>query len=375
MRFDISGVLLTILLLAVAAVVPLRADDAESSSIFKEALKAFNDKDYVDAAELFAKAENKADSVDLKLKAALREVESYRKAGYRGKEFDAIEKVIRRYPGHIDYKKLVDREFALGDAYFHGYADPAFWSLRFIPFLTDKDRMFEIYEAALKHAPFAPAGATARLRLAVRCLKADKNDKALTLLKEIIRIYPDTEAARYAMLELGNAFSEMSLAGDGDGKHFDEAMSIFKEFKEKYPNLSENEWVKHSEAKARNAYAQRLHNIAAFYHREGRDEPAAAYLMEVMSAISMYDVAPVFNETLLERKYTRDSESMAMLELIDDSRVYNLHLVISVGGLSNITMNAYSSNKVPTMSDFDAVKESALTAINNLIDEYEAIPR
>jgi len=282
MRFDISGVLLIILLLAVAAVVPLRADDAESSSIFKEALKAFNDKDYVDAAELFAKAENKADSVDLKLKAALREVESYRKAGYRGKEFDAIEKVIRRYPGHIDYKKLVDREFALGDAYFHGYADPAFWSLRFIPFLTDKDRMFEIYEAALKHAPFAPAGATARLRLAVRCLKADKNDKALTLLKEIIRIYPDTEAARYAMLELGNAFSEMSLAGDGDGKHFDEAMSIFKEFKEKYPNLSENEWVKHSEAKARNAYAQRLHNIAAFYHREGRDEPAAAYLMEVM---------------------------------------------------------------------------------------------
>lgn len=282
MRFDISGVLLTILLLAVAAVVPLCADDAESSSIFKEALKAFNDKDYVDAAELFAKAENKADSVDLKLKAALREVESYRKAGYRGKEFDAIEKVIRRYPGHIDYKKLVDREFALGDAYFHGYADPAFWSLRFIPFLTDKDRMFEIYEAALKHAPFAPAGATARLRLAVRCLKADKNDKALTLLKEIIRIYPDTEAARYAMLELGNAFSEMSLAGDGDGKHFDEAMSIFKEFKEKYPNLSENEWVKHSEAKARNAYAQRLHNIAAFYHREGRDEPAAAYLMEVM---------------------------------------------------------------------------------------------
>ena len=281
MRANIFHVLLTTLLLA-AAVLPLRADDAESSAVFKEALKAFNDKDYVEAAELFAEAENKASSVELKFKAALREVESYRKAGYRGKEFDAIEKVIRRYPGHADFKQLVDREFALGDAYFHGYADPAFWSLRFIPFLTDKDRMFEIYEAALKHAPFAPAGADARLRLAVRCLKKNENDKALKLLKELIRIYPETEAARYAMLELGNAFSEMSLAGDGDGKHFDEAMNIFKEFKEKYPNLSENEWIKHSEARARNAYAQRLHNIAAFYHREGRDEPAAAYLMEVM---------------------------------------------------------------------------------------------
>ena len=271
--------LLAIMLFAGTAVY---ADNAESSAIFSEALKAFNAKDYIEAAELFAKAEHKADSVELKLKAALREVESYEKAGYRGKEFDAIEKIIRRYPTYIDYKALVDREYALGDAYFHGYADPAFWSLRFIPWLTDKDRMFEIYQAALKHAPFAPEGANARLRLAVRYIKNNELEKALKLLKEIIRIYPDTETERYAMLELGNAFSEMSLNGDGDGKHFDEAMNIFREFKTKYPQLTENEWIKHTEAKARNAYAKRLHNIAKFYHREGRDEPAAAYLLEVM---------------------------------------------------------------------------------------------
>ena len=99
-----------ILLLLTATVLiagTVYADDAESSVIFSEALKVFNDKDYVDAAELFAKAENKADSVELKLKAALREVESYRRAGYRGKEFDAIEKIIRRYPGYMDYKALV----------------------------------------------------------------------------------------------------------------------------------------------------------------------------------------------------------------------------------------------------------------------------
>lgn len=281
MRFNVFYWLIAVMFSA-GLILPLKANDAESSTIFSEALKEYNSKNYIDAAELFAKAEHKAESVELKLKAALREVESYRKSGYRGKEFDAIEKIIRRYPSYIDYKKLVDREYALGDAYFHGYADPAFWSLRFIPWLTDKDRMFEIYEAALKHAPFAPAGANARLRLAVRYLKAAKNDKALALLKEIIRIYPDTETARYAMLELGNAFSEMSLAGDGDGKHFDEAMSIFREFKEKYPHLTENEWVKQCENKARNAYARRLHNIAEFYHREGRNEPAAAYLMEVM---------------------------------------------------------------------------------------------
>ena len=164
---------LTAMLLLTGAVFSVKADDAESSAIFSEALKVFNNKDYVEAAEMFAEAELKAGSVELKLKAALREVDSYRKAGYRGKEFEAIEKIINRYPGYMDYKELVDREYALGDAYFHGYADPAFWSLRFIPWLTDKDRMFDIYEAALKHAPFAPAGANARLRLAVRCFLTD----------------------------------------------------------------------------------------------------------------------------------------------------------------------------------------------------------
>ncbi|MBR2358482.1 MAG: tetratricopeptide repeat protein [Lentisphaeria bacterium] len=258
------------------------ADDAESAKSFGAGLKAFNEKDYVDAAELFARAEQQADTLDLKLKAALREVESYRAAGYRGKEFDAIEKIIKRYPTQIDYSKLVDRQYAIGDAYFHGYADPAFWSLRFIPFLTDKDRMQEIYTAAIKNAPFAPGGANARLRLAVRALKAKENEKALKLLREIIRIYPETEAARYAMLEMGNALSEMSYAGDGDGKHFDEAMSVFREFRNKYPDLSENEWVNQCEVRARNAYARRLHNIAKFYHREGRDEPASTYLLEVI---------------------------------------------------------------------------------------------
>ena len=304
---------LILLLLTATAVFAgtVYADDAESSAIFSKALKEFNSKDYVDAAELFAEAENKADSVELKLKAALREVESYRRAGYRGKEFEAIEKIIRRYPGYMDYKALVDREYALGDAYFHGYADPAFWSLRFIPWLTDKDRMFEIYEAALKHAPFAPAGANARLRLAVRCLKQNKTDKALKLLKEIIRIYPETDAARYAMLELGNAFSEMSLAGDGDGKHFDEAMAIFREFKEKYPHLTENEWIKHTETKARNAYAKRLHNIAEFYHREGRDEPAAAYLTEVMRRFPDTQTAAESEKLLTELDKTYFPEKVA----------------------------------------------------------------
>ena len=260
----------------------LYADDAEAQANYKSGVEALQAQDYVEAAGHFAKAEFNAKSVDLKFQSAMREAESYRTAGYLGKEYETIEKIIKCYPTRIDYGQMVARELAIGDAYYHGYADPAFWSLRFIPWLTDRSRMEEVYKSAIKHAPFAPGGDTARLRLAVHYLKEGKNEEALKLLREIIRCYPKTEAARYAMLELGNALSEMSLTGDGDGKHFDEAISVFREFRNQYPDLSENEWVTISENAARSAYAKRLHSIAQFYHREGRDEPAEVYLLEVM---------------------------------------------------------------------------------------------
>ncbi len=266
-------------LLATGAAV---ADDAGAEVAFAAGVKAAENRAHIDAAKKFAEAELLADAPDLKLKAALQEADSYRAAGYRGKEFEALEKIIARYPTRVDYGALVDREFAIGDAYFNGYSDPAFWSLRFIPWLTDKSRMSEVYEAALKHAPFAKAGAEARLRLAVHYLKQAQNEKALKLLREIIRYYPGSEAGRYAMLELGNALCEMARSGDGDGRYFDEAMTVFQEFREKYPDLSENEWVNQCEIVARDAYAERLYNIAQFYSREGRNDPAETYLVEVL---------------------------------------------------------------------------------------------
>lgn len=299
-KYSVCRLLLMLAMLCGMTAFQLRGDDAEASAAFQKALEELNKQDYIDAAEYFAEAEQLADSVDLKFRAAMREADSYRSAGYRSKEFDALEKIIRRYPTRVGISELVDREYAIGDAYFHGYRDPAFWSLRFIPWLTDRNRMAEVYEAALKHAPFAPAGANARLRLAVHYLEKGENEKALKLLREVIRCYPGTETARFAMLELGNALSQMALSGDGDGKHFDEAMSVFRTFRSQYPGVSENEWVTQCENNARSAYAKRLYNIAEFYHREGRNDPAEVYLLEVMRRFPDTNAA-VASEKLLTR--------------------------------------------------------------------------
>ena len=82
------------------------------------------------------------------------------------REFKAIEKLLTLYPEYADFGPLIDREFELGELYFQGKREPAFWALRFIPWLTDEDHAEEIFKRALARAPFAKFGAKAHLRLA-----------------------------------------------------------------------------------------------------------------------------------------------------------------------------------------------------------------
>ncbi len=276
------------------------ADDNEAGAAFDAGLRANEAGDHIAAAKEFAKAGLLADAPDLKLRAFLREADSYQAAGYRGKEFDVLEKVINQYPTKIEFGKLVDREFDIGDAYYAGYSDPAFWSLRFIPWLTDKSRMPEVYEAALKHAPFSKRGGDARLRLAVYYLKKNDNDKALKLLREVIQYYPESDACRYAFLELGNALFEMSKNGDGDSRYFEDAMAVFNEFREKYPKLSENEWINRCIVAAEDVCAERLYGIAHYYSRNGKNAPAEIYLLEVLRKFPNSTAAPKSEALLTE---------------------------------------------------------------------------
>lgn len=324
MRIEVKNCLLAAALLL--SVESLRADDPEAAAFMEKGLRYEADGKHTDAAGAFRGAEIVAETTDLKLRAGKRVAESYRKAGYLGQEFDALERLLKQYPSKVDVPAIVAREFEIGDAFYNGYRDPAFWSLRFIPWLTDKDRTVEVYETALKHAPYAAGGAEARLRTAVRCIKNSENDKAVKLLREVIRFYPETEAARFAMLELGNLLFELSKAGDGDGRYYEEAIQVFHEFREKHPDLSENEWVTQCIAKAEDVYAERLYGIAQFYHREGRDQPAEIYLLDVLRRFP-HSLAAAKSEALLtelDRTYFPEQVEETPADRYPEYQVYPL---------------------------------------------------
>jgi len=94
------------------------------------------------------------------------------------------------------------------------------------------------------------------------------------------------------------------------------------------------------------------------------------YMMDYFSYEGMKTLTPVFRETLLERKYTRDADSAEMLKLIFDSKAYDLAVVADWANIVNIANASIDMGRVPKMSSY----EKAATMMDRQIRaDYEAI--
>lgn len=260
----------------------LLADEAEANVRFNAGLSDYKSGRYVEAADNFMAARLLTDTPSMKLKALERAAMAYRNANLRLKEFECVETMLNAYPSLVDFKQLVDREYEIGNAFFAGHRDPAYWSLRWIPWLTGEDMTESIYSAALGHAPFSSYAPQARLRLARMYIDDGKSEKALIQLRELTGKYPDSEEKRYGYLELVSALMHLARFGDGDGAYNREANEVMELYLRKYPDSKEADWIRKRVLEAKDINARRLYDLARFYQRTGVTKPAERYLNKVL---------------------------------------------------------------------------------------------
>ena len=268
--------------LALCLAVTAAADDNEATAAYMAGRTAYEAGDYRDAAGKFEDAELLGDSTAVKANSVLAQISAWRMCGLLYREFEAIEKLLTSYPEYADFVALVQREYAIGEAYYQGRRDPSFWSLRWIPWLVDDDKSIEVFEKTLSRAPFAENAPGARLRLAYLFDQKGELQKSLEQLRLIIRDFPDSPECKYAYLALGTGLYQLSQRGDGDGRYNQEAMDAFKTFQEKYPDASENDWVKRHLMLGRDIQAARLLSMAKYYAENGRKAAAERYLAQVL---------------------------------------------------------------------------------------------
>lgn len=254
-------------------------NEATATEMFSEA-KALEDKsDFRDAAEKYMGAELYSSDPVVKANSIAAAARAYRKAELYGKEFDCIEQLLQRHVNRVNFSGATNRQYQIAELFYNGHRDVVF---SWIPFITDSDRTFELYEKALKNAPCAPQAPEARLRLGRLYMDDQKPKRAIELYEETIKLHPETDAARYAYIELAHAYVQLAERGDGDGSWARLAGQKLDEFMEKYPNDPEIPWARKSREKVNRLTAQRLHGLGKFYHRQGRDDVAQRYLARVI---------------------------------------------------------------------------------------------
>ena len=269
--------------LLLAALCPVFAGDAEATRCYEEGRKLYLAGEYYDAAEKFEECHLLADSAAIRANSLLAVIGAYRMCKLPYREYLAIEKLLDRHIEYADYAGMVKREFELGDQFRKGVREPSFWSLRWIPYLTDIDRTEEIYTGALRRSPYAPEAPEARLYLAYWYEMNGMTAKSLDTLRELLRKHPDSPRRKIALLALGNGLFELAArGGDGDGVLIAEALSCFQECVKSFPDSPEAAFARRKIAAARDVQAAHLEAIAEFYRKSGRGAAAARYFARIM---------------------------------------------------------------------------------------------
>ena len=104
------------------------------------------------------------------------------------------------------------------------------------------------------------------------------------------------------------------------------------------------------------------------------DKPQeTAYIIEAFALYSYQYLTPAYYEVTLKRKKARDSESFEMIDIILQSRVYDIGYIYSSVGLSNVFNNLVASGSTEFASKYKSASKKAEKAIKSIIKQYSKI--
>ena len=265
----------------------LSASDEDCRKLCAESSAVLLEGNANKAGELALEGAKTASDPVLKANALHLAVKAFRTGKMLYKEFNALDELSLNYAAYTNVPQNVKRMLEIADLYYAGEREPLFWSFRFIPWLTDKDRTQELYKRALERAPFAPGAPRARMRMAVNLLEEGNSSEAVALLRETVRNAESKHEVdlelKYSYLVLAEHLFGLAKRGDGDGKYYQEALEICDAFQKKFPGAAENETVDLWKLKAKDVRAKQLLDMAEFYSKSGKNTPAIRYLNEILT--------------------------------------------------------------------------------------------
>lgn len=102
-----------------------------------------------------------------------------------------------------------------------------------------------------------------------------------------------------------------------------------------------------------------------------QDIERTGILTEALSAESLYTVTPAYYETTLKGKATRDEDSVDMIDLIFQNRIYDLGDIYNIGEWpQQVLYNVITFSNKGVVSEYESYQKKIANDINKFIDNY-----
>jgi len=115
------------------------------------------------------------------------------------------------------------------------------------------------------------------------------------------------------------------------------------------------------------------HSYAWLIPQSSQDPDSTAYIMDTMAYYGRIHILPAYYDVVLTRKYTRDDESSAMLDIIFNSTVYDLGDLYNIGGFRGALENMIRSKNANNMaSELEKAQNKIEKDLDKLITQFES---
>lgn len=101
------------------------------------------------------------------------------------------------------------------------------------------------------------------------------------------------------------------------------------------------------------------------------DIEKSSQIIDAMAYYGRQLIKPAYYDVCLQRKYTRDDESSAMLDIIFSSTVYDLGTAYGIGGWTGVLEDAIQKNNLNITSLYEKNEGKIVKDIDKLIENFE----
>lgn len=119
------------------------------------------------------------------------------------------------------------------------------------------------------------------------------------------------------------------------------------------------------------ATANTWHSYAYTIPQSAADPEKTAYIMDAMAYYGRIHILPAYYDVCLTRKYTRDEESSAMLDIIFNSSVYDIGDIYNLGNYRLNLENMLQKNTNNIMSEYEKSSAKIEKDLDKLITQFE----